>query len=273
MKRRWGRFLYGILALCVLLGEVRVFAADDIDMDAFLLAKGVPEEVLAVMHEAQKERVIETLEDGMVFASYEKTEHYLEALEDGVMPAYANIPSSDLTLSVVTFVMTANGTEIYAIYPSFVWNKSTKVANDTFAMRLYDGWEVVPDAPTNLEVWKGQGGNGNVEHSSVAPSDATYNGYAFTVPNSVGGGSYYYEGHAYLKAIKKNPSATEMITLNYADDTTPNATLGYSVSIGTKIHDVPIGFTVSVSANKDYLRTLGGNYSLNIYQDDGEDDE
>ena len=118
-------------------------------------------------------------------------------------------------------------------------------------MALYPNWEVIPQQ-NNLEVWNRNSNGDLLHHTSISATDANSAGYAYQIPSTVGSLQGYYEGHAYLHAIKKSDDATHAISLKYVDDTSWLSNISYGLSIGF--------MSISVSNGDDRLRVRAANH-------------
>ena len=236
-------------------------SAETVDLDGFLLSKGVPEEIIEDMSEGQKETIFQNVGEDAVFESYnvqtfsENEAKRLEqtsdifVTEDTVKPFRSgSISSSDLKLTVVAF---NEGGSRMSIYPSCIWNKLVHVKNDTFAMALYPNWEVVP-GKNGMTLWAKNASGSKVSSAKLYATSASSAGYAYKVPSNVGTMQSKYEGNAFLYADKKSSSATRAISLQYIDDRSWPLAASYGVSIGWA--------SVSVTGNTSDLYYMAGNY-------------
>lgn len=243
-----------LISAMLICGGISAFAeTPQSTIDEFLASRGMPDNIIEQLPEKQKELIYSTLSEGATFESYEKTEYYSENSENsGAMPLSGNILSSEMTMAVVAFEDSYED-GLYTIYPSFVWNGTKIVANDTFAMAMYPGWEVVA-GENNLTLWC-RDANGDLvyDYDIGAQSSSAY-GYSYKIPRNIGFTLAGYEGYSYLDAIKKSSSATNAICLKYIDDTTSSCNVSYSVTINSG--------SISVSGTDTYLRFKSGNFSF-----------
>lgn len=252
MKRTAKRFIASFCTATLLLLSCSFFAfAAPQSTDDLLLSKGVPQDIVNQLPEKQKDLIMRTLPDDAQFESFEKREYPAEDSNTGIRPMSDTIPDSELTLSVMAFSITYNGTPCYSIYPSFVWDSYVKLKNDSFSMALYPGWEAIP-GKNNLEVWVRNVQGDPVQHTSVDAAVSNYYGYSYKIPSNVGSLQGGYEGHAYLYAIKKSSTATHAISLNYADDTSWLFSASYSISIGPA--------SINVTGDDSNIRFKSGNF-------------
>lgn len=246
-----------LLAVIVFISNSRVvFANSCSEYDYFLASAGVPQNIICCISEEQKMVICQTLGEDAVFEGYD-TQTFVETngsvVNGGAQMFSANIPSSELTISVLGFSINYNGQPCYAIYPSFVWNTISKLSNDSFAMAMYDGWEAIPNC-NNLEVYLKNSQGTSVQHTSVSAAVSASSGYSYIIPGSVGNMDGLYEGHAYLYAKKTNASATHAISLNYVDDTSRFMNVSYGINIGPA--------SISVTSTDSNLRFMSGNFSF-----------
>lgn len=263
------RFIGLLLSLIiVLLSFSFTVSAQTINVNQYLMSIGVPEGVINLMSEGQKNIIYETLYgtdsefSGYDIYNYDLTND-LEIVsqfsfeDDVALPCAGQLPSSDLTISVIGIKqnVTSNGvtTTRYAIYPSFVWNKVQKLAKDSFAMSMYPGWEVIPQM-VNMRVHMSNVQGGSAVQRDYAPSYSASSGYIFSIPSNSGSIDYFYQGHAYFYATKTYESASPNISLTYVDDRSGGSSLAYGINLG-------IG-SISVSSTSDSVYTLSGNYVI-----------
>jgi len=237
-----------LISAMLICSGISAFAeAPQSTIDEFLASRGMPANIIEQLPEKQKELIYSTVGEGATFESYEKTEYYSENSENsGVMPLNESIPSLELTLAVVAFEDSYED-GLYTIYPSFVWNNATEVANDTFAMSMYSGWEVI-GGENNLTVWRRDTNGDLFDDVDIDPQEANSHGYSYKIPYYVGTTTRIYEGYSYLDARKKSSSATNSICLKYVDDTTYNYIESYSVTIGTGNISVSGSSTVRIKS-------------------------
>ena len=242
-----------LISAMLICGGVSAFAeTPQSTIDEFLALKGMPDNIIEQLPEKQKELIYSTLSEDATFESYEKTEYYSENSENsGIMPFYTSLPSSEMTLAVVAFEDSYED-GLYTIYPSFVWNTSAVVANDTFAMSMYSGWDVI-GGENNLTVWCRDSYGELVESVDIDALEANSHGYSYKISRNDGFMPVFYEGYAYLDARKTNSNATNGICLKYVDDPTSTYNLSYSVTVGTG--------SISVSGSNT-LRIRSGTFSF-----------
>ena len=216
----------GILILMLFIcSGISTFALQPkIDYNEFLSSKGMPQGIIEQLPEKQKELIFETVGETAVYSSFDKEEIYDN---ESNASTYAAMPTSAMTLTVVGF---EDSTNYYAIYPSFVWNTSAKIANDAIAISLASGWEVVP-GENNLALWTIDEYGDLVGGVDVAASVSSVYGYGYITSRNYGFMSDIYECHSYLHARKKSSSASNLISLCYADDVSSNHSATYNISI------------------------------------------
>lgn len=223
----------------------------------------MPQEIIDTLPQGQKQLIFDTLDETAVFEEHDIKNYRItedgEALEiEDVSPVTRAgiISRADLTISVVGYAQTYNGYQTYAVFPSFDWSKRVDINNDSFAMALYPGWEVVPGASNcNMRVWIRNGAGETVQYHDISdPQSSSSNGYSFLIPNNVGTANGDYEGHAFLRGKKNSSSATHAISLNYIHDNSSIFSASYSVGIGPG--------SISVSGNTNNLSYLSGNYTF-----------
>ena len=241
-----------LLLICatIIFTNIHVFASSTSNpVDEFLLSTGMPEEILSSISEQQKNIIFSTLHEGAVYKSFETLTFPSDNTENnnGIMPIDGTL-DTELTLSVMAFEDSNN---LYAIYPSFIWNESVKVKNDVFGMCLYPGWEVVPQE-NNLKIWNRNTSGDLVNSADIIASDSCSSGYAYIVPYDVGVNTLYYEGYAYLYARKTRSSATHAISLKYADDMSSDGSVSFSINLGVA--------SVGISSNSNNVRYKSGNF-------------
>ncbi len=196
----------------------------EINYDEFLLSKGMPQSVINQLPEKQKELIYSTVGENAIYSSFDK-----EVIGDNGsnISTYAAMPSSSMTLTVTAF---EDSTNYYAIYPSFVWNTSAKIANDAVAMALASGWEIVP-GENNLALWTRDEYGDLVGGVDVDASVSSVYGYGYILSREYGYFTDEYECHSYLHARKTSSSASNLISLCYADDVSTNYSATYNISI------------------------------------------
>ncbi len=196
----------------------------EVNYDEFLLAKGMPQTVVDQLPEKQKELIYSTLSEDAVYSSFDKEEIYDN---ESNASTYAAMPTSAMTLTVVGF---EDSTNYYAIYPSFVWNTTAEMSNDAVAMALSSGWETVP-GENNLAVWRRDEYGDLTNDADMSACVSSDYGYGYIVSRNYGLVTGEYEAHSYLHARKKSSSASNRISLCYADDVSSNYSATYNISI------------------------------------------
>ncbi len=213
-----------ISAMLVCSGTSVLAVSPEVNYDEFLLSKGMPQSVIEQLPEKQKELMYLTVGENAVYSSFDKEEIYDNSSDAST---YAAMHSSEMTLTVVGF---EDSTNYYAIYPSFVWNTSAKIANDAVAMALASGWEIVP-GENNLALWTRDEYGDLVGGADVDASVSSVYGYGYLIPRGAGNVSNEYECHSYLHARKTSSSASNLISLCYADDVSTDYSTTYNISI------------------------------------------
>lgn len=232
--------------------SIPVYADEALISDKFLLSLGVPRNVIEQLPEKQKELICSTVDPNAVFKSYEKEAIIDEDQQNAsIQSTIAGIPESEMTLSILAFEEVRDTGTYYAIYPSFIWPGLSRLKNDSFAMAMYPNWEVVPQK-NNLEVWNRNSSGELMHHTSVPVLSSSSSGYVYKIPNTIGSLQGFYEGHAYLHAIKTNSNATHAISLTYVDDVSSLLNASYGISLGA--------FSISVSGDTSKIRVRSGNY-------------
>ena len=223
-------FCLGLIFTMLFCSSTSVLALEpEVNYDEFLISKGMPQSVINQLPEKQKELIYSTVGENATYSSFDREVILDNNYNGSDASTYGTIPSYAMTFTVVGFEDYDN---YYAIYPSFVWNTTAKVANDAFVMALYPGWEVVPgDTEHNLAVWTRDEYDDLIGDVDIEATASSAYGFGYVIPKSVYKVTGDYEGHSYIHAIKTNSNATHGISLCYADDTSTNFTAVYGISI------------------------------------------
>ena len=76
----------------------------------YLLSIGIPQDVIDVLTEGQKYNIVSNIESDATFISYtEATMDLNDSDTRGITPFLGTIPTSKLTISVMSFQLTING--------------------------------------------------------------------------------------------------------------------------------------------------------------------
>lgn len=205
------------------------------EYDKVLAEAGTPNEILNSFSDVQKKFITRHLDRDAV---YESSESYIMDVskneDEGIAVAsVSNLSKSLLQVTVNNYSMTVNGEKQNAIFPSFKWlANGYSISNDSFAVALYQGWEVVPDTVAQMAVYL-KNASGTQQEVIYYPTDASQYGYSYQIPkgagNSAPGG--FYEGNSVFYARKKKTSATNAITVKYVHDATSLHGISYSINI------------------------------------------
>ena len=234
--------------------------AEPINIDAFLINAGFPENLVTEMSTIQKEMIYEhSVGKNIEFCGYAEKEFVITdegALEErtNVSPRGGVISPADMTLSVWgTRVYSTAGRVFYTVYPSFAWHTYKMVANDSFAMNMYPGWEAIPgERNFRLHILNNQGQT--AQYVDLAPTQSSSTGYSYKIPSTVGFMQGLYEGYAYYDLDKVSSTASPRISLYYAHDTTSSFNLSYSLNVG------PAG--ISLAGDVDKVYTMSDNFEV-----------
>lgn len=261
-KKRHLSKLCCCLVLVLLVSSVQVHASGIANKDAFLRSRGVPESVLSQMTEGQKEWICETLEEGMVFSSYDQHDVLAEISGDGIAPAAVDLPESVAEISVAAFEMVSSTGTFYAFYPTVIWNDAVRLHYDTFAMLLDPGWKIISGSES-LRVWLIMGGERAtyldaesddymLDDTSIMYTFENYTTYA-----------YYVEIYGYFRAEKITSNAKDSIIIGYANNN-HSSQLSYVTRITTS--------AIVFDCDSDKLRTSVKTYALDFSDDESEDE-
>lgn len=235
-------------------------SAIPVDIDGFLIEAGFPQDLVNEMSDPQKEYIYEhSVGKNVEFCGYDSKEFVVtnegELVEStGISPRDGLISSSDMTLSVTgTKVWSTSGDEWHVVYPSFKWHTHKKVANDSFAMNMYSGWECRPGKRNfRLHLMNNQGQS--VQYVDLAPAQSGERGYVFKIPSNTGFMQALYEGYAYFNIDKISETASPRITLFYAHDASSSCNTSFSLTLG------PVG--ISFSGGNSNLYTMSDNFEV-----------
>ena len=197
------------------------------EIDNFLLAIGMSEELIHTLPQGQKEMMYQHLDENAEFCSY--TVQHL-SWDEGELRLNRSISESDMTISLAVAKTTMNlgiG-EAYIFFPSFVWHTMEAISNDSFSFSLYPGWEVLAAEDKNLEVWL-RNQNGDKVHSTSVPVTSIDDRAMSYKIKDVGTLSQLYEGHAIFYAKAVNSNATPTMTVHYFHDETFSRNIRYSI--------------------------------------------
>ncbi len=254
-------FLLTVAALTVC---VLTVSAQPVNIDTFLIESGFPQKLIDEMSIPQKTFIYESSIDDTIdtieFCGYAEKEftfsedgHLIEA--NDIAPRSGSISSSDMTLVVAGVkVFPSNGDSYYTVYPAFKWHTHKMVANDSFAMNMYPGWEAIPgDRNLRLHLLNNQGES--VQYVDLNPSQACSTGYSYKIPSNIGFMQGLYEGYARYSIDKTSSTASPRISLYYAHDSTSSFQISYNLSVSimgisltgdtTKIYTMADNFEVS----------------------------
>lgn len=207
------------------------------EINEFLLETGMPLDTLKALDEHLKIYIYETIDakEKLTFNGHTVKVITAQDTDSGYVDVNSNT-TPHLFLTVTAF---KDGNGIYHIYPAFEWESKAKIANDTFAFALPDGWYLVP-SKYNLRIWYKEDLNGNWEmiEDLSRPSIATLYGYGWQIPGYKGKTTKYYakkayvKGHAYFCVKSTTSTSDKKICISYTDDTTSAATAAYSLAFG-----------------------------------------
>lgn len=210
------------------------------EIDEFLLETGMPLDMVKALDEQLKTYIYETIDTtkNLIFSGYNEETITFPNTDDGDISPNA-IPHSELSLTVTSF---KDSSGVYHIYPTFEWKVPNKVANDTFAFVLPEGWYLVP-SKYNLRMWYkvSPGDAWEMTEDLSRPSTATLYGYGWNIPKYYYDGygwettkyyarKAYVKGHAYFNAKPTTPTPDKRICVSYADDTSSRLNLSYSLT-------------------------------------------
>lgn len=233
--------------------------AQPVNIDAFLINAGFPQEVIDKMSTPQKQYLYEDcVGENIEFCGYEEKEFVLtdegELTEnDGISLCGGLISSSDMTISVTGTRVSSSAGQLlyYKVYPVFKWHTHKKVDNDSFAMAMYPGWEAIPgERNLRLHLLNNQGQS--VQYVDLDPAAAASSGYIYKIPSGTGALQGLYEGYARYNIDKVSSTASPRISLYYAHDASPLINASYSLSI--------YGVGISISGNTNHIYTMSDNF-------------
>ena len=246
-------------AITLILGCISA-SAEPVNIDAFLISAGFPQELVNKMSNIQKELIYEqSVGKDVEFCGYDKTEFVITdegALVESsaISPRWIPIEPTDMTLSVFGVrVYVSTGDIYYTVYPSFKWHSYKKVANDTFAMSMYPGWEAIP-GERNFRLHLLNNNGQSVQYVDIAPSSAVSTGYSFKIPSNTGFMQALYAGYAYFNLDKVSTTASPRISLYYAHDASTSLNASYGISIGYG--------NISITGNTDKIYTMSDNFEV-----------
>ncbi|MDN5277606.1 MAG: hypothetical protein PWR01_1571 [Clostridiales bacterium] len=208
------------------------------EINEFLLETGMPLDMVKALDEQLKTYIYETIDttEKLTFSGHTEETITFPNTDAGDI-SLNTIPQLSLT---VTAFKDSNG--IYHVYPTFEWKIPNKVANDTFAFVLPEGWYLVP-SKYNLRMWARENSNDAWEmiEDMSRPSFASLYGYGWNIPKYYYDGygwqtpkyyarKAYVKGHAYFYAKPITPTPDKRICVSYADDTSSRLNLSYSLT-------------------------------------------
>ncbi len=187
-------------------GDVEI---SETQLDAQLIEREVPSDVLDEMDYFQKLNIITHLDEGERFVGY--TEYDVEFYEDG-LKRYIN-PKSEMDLEVVVFKQDS----IYNFFPSFKWDAKVRLSNDTFGFSLDERYWTTVAGEVGLSVYLE---NSDEEVKDFfrydRASNSTFHSHSFTILNQDGNkNARDYSGHAHFKAESLADETDTRITLSY----------------------------------------------------------
>ncbi|GBG07375.1 hypothetical protein PAT3040_01923 [Paenibacillus agaridevorans] len=181
----------------------------------------------------------------------------------GVVTPFANIPSTDLVLTMFHFVTTYNGVQLHDIYGTFEWlanpHQSTSISyygiqNDHIGMAVPADWEIQDDKYACATQYKNIG-NGNVWS---APSSAGCNDDdGSPVEDELYGSAWEfggnltdmpatkYKGTVKFALEKKVSTATERAVIKYSQSKPLGGVFSTSISFGP----ATVNFNPSIGTN------------------------
>lgn len=171
----------------------------DSEINSFFEETGMSNELIDSMDSELKRYIYETqLEntsgETLIFEGCDKQLVSFDTQPSNELtPMY--IPPNELALSVYGF-STSDGN--YHMYPTFEWLTFNKLKNDTFAVALPYGWELVTNT-YRLDLWCRVNTQNNWSYTQTfsRPSASHFYGYAITFPNLADAGLMM-RGAAYI---------------------------------------------------------------------------
>lgn len=206
------------------------------EIDEFLIETGMPLDTVKALDEELKTYIYETIDttEKQIFSGHSGGTIAFPDTDDG------NISSNTtphLSLTVTAF---EDSNEIYQVYPTFEWKVPNKVAIDTFAFALPEGWEFIP-SKYNLRLWhKTRPGDAwKMVDDLSRPSTIFGYGFAWKIPKNYYTNdekrtikyyirNAYIKGHAYFCVESVSPTPDKRICVSYADDTSIRLDSSYS---------------------------------------------
>ncbi len=255
MKKVKKIFLSLLLSLCFITGsfyyERNTVTAQDID--SFLIKSGMPDEVLECLSETQKQFITTNLNSKNLtanFNTYKATDFVID--EEGFHP-FSEISDRDLTITVVAYETTVDGTRGYIVFPSFIWHKDVKIKNDSFAFVLYPNWEIAGSYGYNLCVWIKNIYGDKVQSTDVAPDLLAYNAQSYKMTDT-GFMQGLYEGNGIFYVRKMSSTASPEMVITYIHDTSSNMSISYNIEFK--------GVNITTSSSSEKLDQKTGYFTF-----------
>lgn len=214
------------------------------ELDTFLLEKGVPISVVEDLTTNAKENIYVTLDDDSAeYKGYDKKENVNMTggtIQDEI--SVFSIPQSELSMSVVGFE-NADGTQ--DVYPSFQWNATTRLSNDTFGFVVNNSdWSTIAgDVGMRVVIPEFGPEGGQLEEYIDRATESSFAGHAIKMNNFLNQPFDNPEGNAHFSIEPNGSGASQTIILRYADDPTSGGSLSYSATIQS--------FGISYTPNTD----------------------
>lgn len=220
-------------------------------LNVILTKAGVPQEVLEGMDLDQKRFIIENSGEDLKFVNA-TTDNFvrnpetdeLVKINTNIISPYANIPSTDLSLSMQHFSVNYNGVPMDDIYTSFEWLRSGKgpgsspdgVYRDSIGIAVPDGWEIQSGkyscavAAWVINAW---GNPISANCNNGQPTEYSLYGasWEFSFNQGLTGYNTNYKGTAKLTMKKKSSSAINRAVSKY-NEAKNNAFGNFTFTVG-----------------------------------------
>ncbi|WP_068779212.1 hypothetical protein [Paenibacillus sp. GM2] len=239
------------------------------ELDSILVRAGYP--YLNELDYAGKDFFVKNSGENLIYTG-RSVEHYkqledgsLEKIElpQGEIQPMATIPTSSLDVWFDSFIVYVNNVKHVDVYPSFQWKHGAVVKNDSMAVAIPDGWQIISGVNScrtyNTTIYNyGTPYEKYDDSTQCGGRPAVENIYGMSWSNFAASthgtaGTLVYKGTAYFRAKKTSSNAVNRFVGSYVHDTTSKFNSSYTVSLAYGA----VSFSVSGGSSGGSIDTAG----------------
>lgn len=205
------------------------------NLDQMLLNRGIPQELIELMPNTQKQDIID---NNLIFKSYENEEIEInDSNHTSSISARNTISDNTLSLTCSCYYEPnySSSNKQITFYVNYDWSKVPQMTlTDAYGIAWGDNWKAVPNSHKSYTYWKlamNQGIKSNTE-TALAYANSYGAGWNTDIKYSYGL-QYVVDNYGYgkitLEAKKPSKTGSDQVCINYTHRKSINGTFGLSL--------------------------------------------